>query len=80
MNVSSLRIVVAFFIASKATVWIAEKGPLQTFALYAEAIIVLSLGLPILYFWGKKMRQWTAGSVKNKQSQKEKAFDDGASV
>ncbi|KAI8300365.1 hypothetical protein K4K61_009820 [Colletotrichum sp. SAR11_59] len=80
VNVSSLRIVIAFFLASKATIWIAEKGPIQTFALYAETIIVLSLGLPVLYFWGKKMRQWTAGSVKTKPSEKEKAFDDGASV
>ncbi|KAK2017442.1 major facilitator superfamily transporter [Colletotrichum eremochloae] len=80
VNVSSLRIVIAFFIASKATVWIAEKGPAATFALYAEAIIVLSLGLPVFYFWGKKLRQWTAGSVKGKQSEKEKTFDDGASV
>ncbi|KZL63338.1 major facilitator superfamily transporter [Colletotrichum incanum] len=80
VNVSSLRIVIAFFVASKATTWIAEKGPLATFALYAETIIVLSLGLPVLYFWGKHLRQWTAGSVKSKQSEKEKAFDDGASV
>ncbi|GKT65423.1 major facilitator superfamily transporter [Colletotrichum tofieldiae] len=80
VNVSSLRIVIAFFVASKATTWIAEKGPLATFALYAETIIVLSLGLPVLYFWGKSLRQWTAGSVKSKQSEKEKALDDGASV
>ncbi|WYZ36052.1 hypothetical protein EsH8_X_000699 [Colletotrichum jinshuiense] len=80
VNVSSLRIVVAFFVASKATVWIAENGPLATFALYAEAIIVLSLGLPVLYFWGKKMRQWTAGSVQSKKSEKEKVLEDGASV
>ncbi|EFQ34331.1 major facilitator superfamily transporter [Colletotrichum graminicola] len=80
VNVSSLRIVIAFFLASKATVWIAEKGPMATFALYAEALIVLSLGLPVFYFWGKKIRQWTAGSVKGTQSEKEKAFNDGASV
>ncbi|GKT50093.1 putative MFS-type transporter [Colletotrichum spaethianum] len=83
VNVSSLRIVIAFFVASKATVWIAEKGAIGTFALYAEALILLSLGLPVLYFWGKRLRQWTAGSVKskqNKRSEKEKALDDAASV
>ncbi|OLN94171.1 putative MFS-type transporter C1271.10c-like protein 9 [Colletotrichum chlorophyti] len=77
VNVSSLRIIIAFFVASKATIWIAEKGALGTFALYAEAIIVLSLGLPALYFWGKRIRQWTAGSVSNKQSEKEKALEEG---
>ncbi|KAK2001446.1 major facilitator superfamily transporter [Colletotrichum falcatum] len=80
VNVSSMRIVIAFFVASKATVWIAERGAIATFALYAEALIVLSLGLPVFYFWGKRLRQWTAGSVKAKQSEKEKQFDDGASV
>ncbi|KAL0933671.1 major facilitator superfamily transporter [Colletotrichum truncatum] len=80
VNVSSLRIVIAFFLASKATVWIAEKGPMETFALYAETIIILFLGIPVLYFFGKRMRQWTAGSVKNHQSDKEKSLDDSASV
>ncbi|KAK2063692.1 major facilitator superfamily transporter [Colletotrichum caudatum] len=80
VNVSSMRIVIAFFLASKATVWIAESGPIATFAIYAEALIVLSLGLPVFHFWGKRLRQLTAGSVKGKQSEKEKAFDDGASV
>ncbi|KAF6803704.1 major facilitator superfamily transporter [Colletotrichum sojae] len=80
VNVSSLRIVIAFFLAHKATIWIAEKGALATFAIYGESTIVLSLGLPIFYFFGKKLRQWTAGSVKSQQSEKEKAFDDGASV
>ncbi|OBR11188.1 Major facilitator superfamily transporter [Colletotrichum higginsianum IMI 349063] len=79
VNVSSLRIVIAFFVASKATVWIAMYGPFAIFALYAETIIVFSLGLPILYFWGKRLRQWTAGSVKSKQSE-QSVLSDGASV
>ncbi|WQF86760.1 Putative major facilitator superfamily, MFS transporter superfamily [Colletotrichum destructivum] len=79
VNVSSLRIVIAFFVASKATVWIAKYGPLATFALYAETIIVFSLGLPILYFWGKRLRQWTAGNVKSKQSE-QRVLSDGGSV
>ncbi|TDZ53197.1 putative MFS-type transporter [Colletotrichum trifolii] len=80
VNVSSLRIVIAFFLASKATVWIAEQGALATFALYAEAIIILALGLPVLYFYGKRMRQVTAGKVEAKESDKEKQIDDASSV
>jgi MFS family permease len=63
VNVSSLRLIIAFFLSSQATAWIAEKGFLGTFAIYAEAIIVVSLGIPLLYFFGKKMRVWTAGRV-----------------
>lgn len=63
VNVSSLRIIIAFFLSSQITVWVAEKGILNTFAIYAEALLVLSLGMPILWFWGKRLRIWTAGSV-----------------
>ncbi|KAI1840992.1 hypothetical protein JX265_012869 [Neoarthrinium moseri] len=64
VNVSSIRIIIAFFLSSEVTTWVAEKGVLNTFAIYAEALLVLSLGIPVLYFTGKKIRIWTAGSVK----------------
>lgn len=63
VNVSSLRIILAFFLSSKATTWVAEKGLLATFSIYAEAIIVLSLGIPLFFFFGKKLRGWTSGRV-----------------
>ena len=63
VNVSSLRLIIAFFLSSEATTWVAEKGFLNTFAIYAEVMIVVSLGIPALYFWGKRIRLWTAGSV-----------------
>ncbi|KAG7286422.1 hypothetical protein NEMBOFW57_008732 [Staphylotrichum longicolle] len=37
VNVSSLRIIIAFFLSSKSTSWIAERGFLNTFIIYAEA-------------------------------------------
>ncbi|KAK3904236.1 major facilitator superfamily domain-containing protein, partial [Staphylotrichum tortipilum] len=63
VNVSSLRIIIAFFLSSKSTSWIAERGFLNTFVIYSEVIIVVSLGIPLLYFFGRKLRRWTAGSV-----------------
>jgi len=77
VNVSSLRLVIAFFLASKTTEWVAEKGLLETMAIYAEVMTVVSLGIPLLYFWGKKVRNWTAGTVRGSQSGK--TFDDNAS-
>ncbi|KAI0129816.1 major facilitator superfamily domain-containing protein [Xylariales sp. AK1849] len=64
VNVSSIRIIIAFFLSSEVTTWVIEKGIMGTFAIYAEAIIVLSLGIPILYLTGKKIRVFTAGRVK----------------
>jgi len=63
VNLSSLRIIIAFFLASQATLWIAQRGLLSTFAIYAEVMIVLSLGLPAFYFFGKRLRKLTAGTV-----------------
>ncbi|KAK6082313.1 major facilitator superfamily transporter [Seiridium cupressi] len=75
VNVSSIRIVIAFFLSSQVTVWVVEKGILNTFAIYAEALIVLSLGMPLLWFFGKRLRIWTAGSVVKMDDVKMKSAD-----
>ena len=80
VNVSSLRIIIAFFVSSKSTAWIAERGFLNTFVIYAEIIIVVSLGVPALYFFGRKLRQWTAGRVQRAASDiLEKDLEDSES-
>ena len=70
VNVSSLRLVISFFLSSQATLWIQQMGMMQTFTIYAEAMIVLSLGIPLLYFFGKKLRQKTAGKVHGVREEK----------
>lgn len=65
VNVSSLRIIIGFFVASLATTWVQEKGLLRTFVIYAEAMIVVFLSLPLLFFFGKKIRILTAGRIKS---------------
>lgn len=67
VNVSSMRIIIAFFFASEATSWVAEKGLLATFAIYAETMIVIAIGIPVLWFTGKKLRKWTGGKVKQRK-------------
>ncbi|KAK3303116.1 major facilitator superfamily domain-containing protein, partial [Chaetomium strumarium] len=81
VNVSSLRIIIGFFVSSKSTSWIAQRGFLNTFVVYAEVMIVASLGVPLLYFFGRKLRQWTAGRVQKKivGDSAEKELDDSAS-
>ncbi|KAL8367094.1 hypothetical protein RB595_000414 [Gaeumannomyces hyphopodioides] len=63
VNVGSMRITVAFFLASRAVVWVQESGALATFAMYGEALLVIALGIPALFFCGKRVRAWTAGRV-----------------
>lgn len=64
VNVSSLRLIIGFFFGSLATTWVQEKGLLPTFVIYAEAMIVALLMMPLLFFYGKKIRMFTAGKVK----------------
>ena len=83
VNVSSLRLIIAFFLASQATVWVAERGLLAVFAIYAEVMLVLSLGIPGIFFFGKRLRQWTGGmvsGVKREKKDKKKAPDSPVSV
>ncbi|KAK3381974.1 major facilitator superfamily domain-containing protein [Podospora didyma] len=63
VNVSSIRLIIAFFLSSHSVEWVATKGFLRTFAVFGEVMIVASLGIPALYFFGKRVRQWTAGRV-----------------
>ncbi|KAL8420348.1 hypothetical protein RB594_003220 [Gaeumannomyces avenae] len=63
VNVGSMRITVAFFLASRAVEWVQAAGPLATFAMYGEALLVIALGIPALFFCGKRLRAWTAGRV-----------------
>lgn len=80
VNVSSLRLIISFFLASQATVWVAERGLLAVFAMYAEIMLVLSLGIPALFFFGKRLRQWTGGKVQGVKKEKKKAPDSPASL
>lgn len=67
INVSSIRIIIAFFLASKALVWAQEKGAMATFSIYGVALLVISLGIPTLFFFGERLRAWTAGRVGRSQ-------------
>lgn len=80
VNVSSLRLIISFFLASQATVWVAERGLLAVFAIYAEVMLVLSLGIPGIFFFGKRLRQWTGGMVHGVKKEKRKAPDSPRSV
>lgn len=77
VNVSSLRLIIGFFFGSLATTWVQEKGLLPTFVIYAETMIVVLLIMPILFFYGKKIRTYTAGKVK--ESSKSKGDADSLS-
>lgn len=74
-----MRLLVGFFLGSQATNWITRRGMLGTFAIYAEAMIVISLGIPALYFCGKRLRKWTGGKVHGVRIEKRIVTDEAGS-
>ncbi len=63
VNVSSIRLVVGFAMSFNATTWIQDIGFLPSFSIYAGALAIASLGLPLVYIYGKRLRGWTAGRL-----------------
>ncbi|KAH8885590.1 major facilitator superfamily transporter [Thozetella sp. PMI_491] len=73
VTVSSLRIFISFFFSRQVIGWIQERGPFLVFGSFAITLLIVSLGLPILFFTGKRMRQWTAGTVAKRAAFAEEA-------
>lgn len=63
VNVSSFRCIIGFAMSFKATTWVEDLGFLVSFSIYAGVLAFFSLMLPIFYFYGKRMRRWTSGTV-----------------
>ncbi|TLD31962.1 gb [Venturia nashicola] len=70
VNVASWRCIIGFVMSFRATAWIEERGFLGSFAIYAGVLAGLACLLPVMYIFGKRIRQRTAGTVKSKPSQK----------
>lgn len=58
---SSFRLIAGFLISFKAADWILALGYLKTFGIYSAIMAFFSLMLPAVYFYGKRMRLWSAG-------------------
>ncbi len=67
VTVSSLRIFISFFFSSQIMAWIQRRGPFIVFGAFGGMLFAVSLGIPVLFFIGKRMRQWTAGKVAKRE-------------
>lgn len=63
----------------RVTTWVEDRGFLGSFAIYAAVLAVVSLLLPVMFFYGKRIRQFTAGTVRSKkdvESEKQGSYMD----
>ncbi|QDS76825.1 hypothetical protein FKW77_002884 [Venturia effusa] len=68
VNISSWRCIIGFALSFRATDWVEERGFLGSFSIYAGILAALACILPVMYVCGKRIRQWTAGTVKSEKS------------
>ena len=52
-----------------------EAWSMGLFGAYTAMLVVVALGMPVLFFYGKRLRMWTAGSV-GKGEEAKKIVDD----
>lgn len=67
VNVSSFRLIVGFAMSFNVTSWVQSVGFFPTFGYYSLALVLASLGLPLVYRYGKRIRAWTAGRLDTSQ-------------
>lgn len=46
-----------------ATTWVEDLGFLNCFSIYSGVLGFVSLGLPLVYYYGKRIRAYTAGKL-----------------
>lgn len=58
-----------------ATTWVEQIGFMKSFSIYAGALAFMTLGLPLVYIYGKRIRAFTAGKL-NKTYTEDKMEDE----
>lgn len=64
VNVSSFRCIIGFAMSFRATNWIEERGFLGSFSIYAAVLAVFSALLPLIFVYGRRIRQWASPALK----------------
>ncbi len=63
VNASSFRLIIGFALSFNVTTWVEELGLFKCFGIYSAALGIATLGLPLVYVYGKRMRAWTGGRL-----------------
>ncbi|TLS22097.1 uncharacterized protein PpBr36_09239 [Pyricularia pennisetigena] len=80
INVASFRLIIGFIMSFKAVDWVQDLGFFKSFGIYSIALGVACLGLPFVYFYGKRIRMWTAGRLDPPLPTGKKFDEEGAGI
>lgn len=68
VNVSSFRLIIGFAMSFNATTWVEDLGFTRSFGYYSLVLALVSLGLPAVYIYGKRLRAWTGGRLESRET------------
>lgn len=80
INVASFRLIIGFIMSFKAVDWVQDMGFFKSFGIYSIALGIACLGLPFVYFYGKRIRMWTAGRLEPPLPTGKKFDEEGAGI
>ncbi|KAJ0114740.1 hypothetical protein J7T55_004481 [Diaporthe amygdali] len=63
VTMSSFRLIAGFLISFKSADWILDIGFIKTFSIYSGIMLLFTLMLPLVFYYGKQMRLWSAGKL-----------------
>ncbi|KAH8891948.1 major facilitator superfamily transporter [Thozetella sp. PMI_491] len=70
VNVSTLRVFTSFFFTTQVTTWLSELGPFKFMSYLSAVLLSVSVGIPLLFFFGKPLRAKTSSTVTKRRYRK----------
>ncbi|KAF3802145.1 hypothetical protein GCG54_00012391 [Colletotrichum gloeosporioides] len=67
VNVSTLRVFISFPLNTQVTTWLQQLGPMMFTVYLSIVLLAVSTGIPLLFFFGKKLRIKTSEKVTKRQ-------------
>ncbi|KAF4480904.1 putative MFS-type transporter [Colletotrichum fructicola Nara gc5] len=67
VNVSTLRVFISFPLNTQVTTWLQQLGPMMFTVYLSIVLLAVSTGIPLLFFFGKKLRIRTSEKVTKRQ-------------
>ena len=72
VTMSTFRLIFAFLLTFNVTTWVKSMGYFGAFGIYTGALAGVALFLPLVFFWGKRIRHWSAGSLERTENKRAK--------
>ncbi|RYP85954.1 hypothetical protein DL770_004967 [Monosporascus sp. CRB-9-2] len=76
VTVSTFRLIFGFLLNFNVTTWIDNMGFFGAFSVYSGTIFGVALLLPVIFFYGKRIRHWSAGRLERTENKAKKMSDE----